>query len=71
MDLSNKYGSDIISIRICSGLMVVLNSHDQIKDAFARRTDLTDRTDVTIFNLADSDHGGESREEGVIEEEGR
>ena len=62
MDLSSKYGSDIISIRICSGLMVVLNSYDQIKDAFARRTDLTDRIDIDFFHLADPDYTGETKE---------
>ena len=67
IDLSRKYGSDIISIRVCSGLMVVLNSHDQIKDAFIRRTDLTDRNEISVFNLIDRKDEGETRKRGMIE----
>ena len=71
IDLSRKYGSDIISIRVCSGLMVVLNSYDQIKDAFARRTDLTDRNEFSVFNLVDRDNDGKTRDEHVIERNDR
>ena len=66
IDLGRKYGSDIISIRVCSGLMVVLNSHDQIKNAFARRTDLTDRKELSVSNLVGSGNEGKTKEKEVI-----
>ena len=57
--LSRDYKSDIVCMRLLGQPVVFLNSHDLIKEVFAKQTNVVDRLDVNVLQLADPDHRGQ------------
>ena len=51
-----KYRTDILSQRVVNELVVILNTHQLIKEAFVKRSEFADGLEVNLFN---PEHAGE------------